>query len=65
MAYLGKTVEPIHYYGVTKETINKAQILRKKMTEAEKIVWSKLRRKQIKGKRFRRQHPINGYIVDF
>ena len=65
MAYLGKTVEPIHYFGASKETIQKAQSLRKKMTKAEKLMWDRLRRKQLKGKRFRRQHPINGYIVDF
>jgi len=35
------------------------------MTRAEKILWSKLRKKQIDGVIFRRQHPIDIFIVDF
>ena len=35
------------------------------MTNAEKVLWDRLRRKQIEGIRFRRQHPINRFIVDF
>lgn len=38
---------------------------RKTPTEAEKLFWSKVRRKQIKGYQFYRQKPIGGYIVDF
>ena len=34
------------------------------MTDAEKRLWSKLRRVQL-GARFRRQQPIGPYIVDF
>ena len=39
--------------------------LRRKMTEAEKILWSRIRNKQLKGKKFRRQYSIGGYILDF
>ncbi len=39
--------------------------LRKNMTDAERHLWSKIRRKQIKGCQFYRQKPISGYIVDF
>ncbi|WP_245549477.1 MULTISPECIES: endonuclease domain-containing protein [Methylomicrobium] len=35
------------------------------MTDAEKILWSRVRRKQISGVQFYRQKPIGGYIVDF
>jgi len=36
------------------------------MTDAERILWSRLRRKSFDGKnRFRRQHPIGPYIADF
>lgn len=35
------------------------------MTTTEKILWSKLSNKQIDGLRFRKQHPIDRYIVDF
>ena len=39
--------------------------LRKNMTEAEKVLWSKVRCKQIKGYMFYRQKPIGNFIVDF
>ncbi len=39
--------------------------LRKNMTEAEKLLWSKIRRKQLKGLQFYRQKIIGNYIVDF
>ena len=39
--------------------------LRKISTEAEQKLWSRLRRKQLLGYRFRRQRPIGPYIVDF
>ena len=42
-----------------------ARRLRHNLTEAEQHVWSKLRRRQIGGHRFRRQHPLGIYTVDF
>ena len=39
--------------------------LRKNQTDAEKLLWRSLRGKQLEGLRFRRQHPIGRYIVDF
>lgn len=39
--------------------------LRSNMTDAEKLLWSKLRGKQILGLQFYRQKPILNYIVDF
>jgi very-short-patch-repair endonuclease len=39
--------------------------LRSEATDAEKLLWSKLRRHQIEGLQFRRQSPIGRYIVDF
>jgi cyclase len=44
---------------------DKAKKLRKKMTEAEKILWSKLRNRKVNGMYFRRQHPYGIYILDF
>jgi crossover junction endodeoxyribonuclease RuvC/BirA family biotin operon repressor/biotin-[acetyl-CoA-carboxylase] ligase len=35
------------------------------MTNAETILWPRLRRDAIKGRRFRRQHPIGPYFADF
>ena len=42
-----------------------AKILRNNTTDAERILWSILRRKQLAPLRFRRQQPIGPYIVDF
>lgn len=39
--------------------------LRGKLTDAEKLLWSKIRRKQIKNYQFFRQKPIGSFIVDF
>ena len=35
------------------------------MTDAEKLLWSKIRRKQLKGFQFYRQKIIGNYIADF
>jgi very-short-patch-repair endonuclease len=42
-----------------------ARCLRKRPTEAERFLWSRLRMKQLEGLKFRRQEPIKNYIVDF
>ncbi|MBL4852620.1 MAG: DUF559 domain-containing protein [Robiginitomaculum sp.] len=42
-----------------------AKDLRKNMTEAEHKLWSHIRRKLLDGYRFRRQHPVGPFIVDF
>jgi very-short-patch-repair endonuclease len=39
--------------------------LRRKMTEAEQLLWSKIRGRQPKGYHFYRQKIIGNYIVDF
>ena len=42
-----------------------ASRLRTNMTDAERRLWARLRRKQIASHRFRRQVPIGRYVVDF
>ncbi len=39
--------------------------LRHNLTPAEARLWSYLQRKQLDGRRFRRQHSVGGYILDF
>ncbi|HSY85483.1 MAG TPA: endonuclease domain-containing protein [Verrucomicrobiae bacterium] len=46
-------------------TTARAQLLRKRMTDAERRLWSKLRMRQVEGFRFRRQAPVGPYVVDF
>jgi len=42
-----------------------ARELRKNMTDAERLLWSRLRRKQLMGVQFYRQKPIGSFVVDF
>jgi very-short-patch-repair endonuclease len=39
--------------------------LRKNMTDAERLLWSKIRGKQLKGLQVYRQKPMDRFIVDF
>ena len=51
------------YYN--KQNKRNSQLLRRNLTEAEALLWSRLRRKQLCGIQFYRQKPILNYIVDF
>ncbi|KKS65204.1 MAG: hypothetical protein UV34_C0023G0005 [Parcubacteria group bacterium GW2011_GWB1_42_6] len=42
-----------------------SQKLRREMTESERKIWFKIRKRQIKGFLFFRQKPIGNHIVDF
>ena len=42
-----------------------AKELRTDQTDAEKIIWHFLRNRNLADSKFRRQHPIGNYIVDF
>ena len=42
-----------------------AKRLRRQMTDAEIILWSRLRHDVVHGRRFRRQHPVGPYVADF
>jgi len=45
--------------------VNCAQLLRKKATEPERILWRHLRNRNFAGYKFRRQHPFDDYVLDF
>ncbi|TVZ26654.1 leucyl-tRNA synthetase [Gillisia sp. Hel_I_86] len=49
---------------ISGELLHRAKEMRKNPTKEETILWQKLRAKQLDCK-FRRQHPIDNYIVDF
>ena len=53
----GQTVDPIK--------LEAAKELRRRMTEAETLLWQALRRNQLAGLHFRRQQVIDGFVVDF
>ena len=48
----------------TRKTVLKARELRKTMSKPEIMLWQQLRKKPL-GIKFRRQHPIGSYILDF
>lgn len=56
--------EKAMYLGANPATIRAARILRESMIH-EKMLWEKLKGKQIYGLRFRRQHPLSFFIADF
>jgi len=45
--------------------VDRARGLRQTMTDAERTLWRHLRNRQLSGLKFRRQHEIDRYIVDF
>ena|SRR3989344_1511593 len=45
--------------------INKRRALRRGQTDAERKLWSRLRKRQLRGLRFRRQFSVGLYILDF
>jgi len=53
------------HQGAKPSTYEHAKELRRQSTKAEKILWSLLRNRQFKGKKFRRQHAIARYVADF
>lgn len=53
------------FFGASPEILKRAKELRKQLTPAEKALWNILRNKAFSGLKFRRQHPIKRYIVDF
>ena len=45
--------------------LRRARRLRKRQTDAEKLLWSLVRDRQLTGFKFRCQHPVEPYILDF
>ena len=51
--------------GATAAKLAMARELRCSPTEAEARLWDALRRRQVAGWKFRRQHVVAGYVADF
>lgn len=51
--------------GTRREGDGMARVLRQHMTPAEALLWESLRARRLVGLKFRRQHPLGPYIVDF
>jgi very-short-patch-repair endonuclease len=51
--------------GASPRIFSNERKLRDNATEADHILWTALRNKQLNGYKFRRQHPLSFYIADF
>ena len=49
----------------TEATRDHAKALRQSVTLPERMLWSRLKRSQLAGTSFRKQHPLGPYIADF
>ncbi|WP_206054827.1 endonuclease domain-containing protein [Nitrosococcus wardiae] len=59
-------VEPMsHRTRISSLVKQRVRELRREPSEAERQLWQHLRRRQLGGYRFRRQHPLGHYVVDF
>jgi cyclase len=52
------------FYGASWLLFERAKKLRENMTQAELVLWEYLRQNPL-GNKFRRQHPLGLYVVDF
>ncbi len=53
------------HVGAKPAIFKNALALRLRETNEEKLIWKHLKKRQLEGVRFRRQHPLHGYVVDF
>ncbi len=53
------------HQGAKPSTHGHARELRQRATEAEEKLWTLLSNRKLKGKKFRRQHPLKKYAPDF
>ena len=60
-----RSINNTMFYGATPVIFERAKFLRESMTDAEKELWKLLSNNKFMGLRFRAQHPINRFIVDF
>ena len=59
-----KSKRPFNYSAAL-STFDKAKTLRKDSTPAEKQLWKMIRNRDVKGFKFRRQHPLLYFVADF
>ena len=65
MIYSKRIVEGKQNLGASFNIKARARELRKDLTPQEKRLWDRIRRGQLNGMHFRKQHPYNIYILDF
>jgi very-short-patch-repair endonuclease len=60
-----RPVERNMFYGAKRNIFLKALDLKRNMTSAEKLLWDQLKDRTLFKVKFRRQHPIDIFVVDF
>jgi very-short-patch-repair endonuclease len=65
MVFRKRNIDFLLYLNTEQKTRKFARYLRKKETKAEKKLWELLKSRRCEGLKFRRQHPIHYYVVDF
>ena len=65
MVYKSRSTDDNLHLGANGKRFSDAKFMRKNPTETEKILWQALRNRQLKGYKFRRQHPLFHFIADF
>jgi len=61
----GEGTDPPKKLPLPPKLLQRARELRQGATDAESLLWSLLRNRQLEDYKFRRQHPIGSYILDF
>jgi len=51
--------------GAKPQTFENARKLRNELTEHEAILWKRIRNRKLAGFKFRRQHPMKQFVLDF
>ena len=51
--------------GIDPDSVANARELRRTMTPAEAVLWRALRDRRLAGLKFRRQHPVGPFVLDF
>jgi very-short-patch-repair endonuclease len=51
--------------GASREMVDAARALRRSATPAEQMLWSQLRTQRFAGLKFRRQHAVGSFVLDF
>ena len=61
----GVREDALQHAALPETLLKHARELRKSSTDAEQLLWSLLRDRQLLNFKFRRQHPLGSYILDF
>ncbi len=62
---MSRPERPRRIRNTSRQVQEAAETLRRALTPAERVLWASLRRKQLNGWHFRRQHPVGRSVLDF